>query len=156
MMTRNEQDAYWSTQLSKLKRAGLLRQSTPRNQGYRQKLHNWKGGAITLNAGVDDSESWVHVDITMTGNFKQSWFMRLRQRAEALGSAVEQDLAASGDTGNTEWIWEPREQEGESWIILRRHGLDLSEKQSREEGQLWTTRAVAAFLRSFGPFLDTM
>jgi hypothetical protein len=155
-MNEVEQDSYWNTQLSKLKKANLLRRLVPRHQGYRQKLDHWKSGDITFNVGCDDHNQWVHVDITMKGQFRLSWFTRLARRQAELTRLVEADLNMDGDASHLKWIWAPRDEEGESWIILRRHGLNLSDKSSREDGQLWVTGAIRAFGRHLVPLLDTL
>lgn len=155
-MNKTEQDSYWSSQISKLKGAGVLRQPVPPHQGYRQKLDSWKSSNITLNAGCDDDDKWVHVDVTMKGKFRLSWFTRLANQKDKLQKAVQADLAIDIDNPDVEWIWEPRDKDGESWIILRRHGLDLSDRKSRQVGQEWVTRAVKAFATHFGPFLETL
>jgi len=156
VLNKAEQDAFWNAQVSKLKRASLLRQQIPAHQGYRQKLHSWKGGAITLNAGCDDANEWVHVDITMTGEFRLSWFSRLAKREDELKRKVEADLAADANNAELEWIWDDRVNEGESWIILRRHRLDLTDRRSCQEGQDWVTQSLRAFLDHLGPLLETM
>lgn len=155
-MNKTEQDSYWHTQVSRLKRAGLLRQQVPPHQGYRQKLHSWKSSAVTLNAGCDDAGEWVHVDITIKGEFRSSWFRRLEKQNDKLTRAVEADLVTEVEKPHLEWIWDPRDKNGESWIILRWHELDLSDKRSCQVGQEWVTQAVKAFSKHFGPLLDTL
>lgn len=142
--------------MSRVKRARLLRQPVPPHQGYRQKVHSWKSGDVTLNAGCDDADEWVHVDITMKGKFRLSWFARLAKRQDELQRLVEEDLAADGNNLHLEWIWDARDEQGESWIILRRHRLDLSDKRSCQDGQTWVTQAVAAFLKHLAPLLETL
>ena len=156
-MNKTEQDAFWNSQVSKLKKAGLLKKSVPPHQGYRQKLHSWKSSDITLNAGCDDRGEWVHVDITMTGNFRLSWFARLKTRQKDLEMAVENDLGKTLNGYELEWIWDPRDDGArESWIILRCHGLDLSDRKSCQIGQEWIKQTVGSFFKHFGPLLDTL
>lgn len=91
----------------------------------------------------------------MTGEFRLSWFGWLERPQRELGMAVEAELV-SGEVSDLEWIWDPRDREGESWIILRRHGLDLTDKTSREIGQEWVTRAVGAFWKHLAPLVETL
>lgn len=155
-MTKAEQDAFWTAQVSKLRRAGLLQQTLPPHQGYRQKLRHWRSGDITLNAGFDDRLEWVHVDITFTGEFRRSRYLRFQKQQTQLVEAVERDLDIVPNEGRIEWVWEERIDKGESWIILRHHKFNLSDKSSRDDAQDWVTSAVRAFLNHFGYLLDTM
>lgn len=155
-MEKVEIDGYWDAQISHIKRLGFLRQPLSRHQGYRQKLHAWKGGSVTLNAGFDDVSEWVHVDITMTGKFRASWYKRFEKQQSKLRSEVEKELEERGHLSNVEWIWDRREEKGESWIIIRRHGLDLTNKQSRDIGQRWVAIAAKAFWTHLGPLVETL
>lgn len=155
-MDQAERDAYWESQVRELKRAGALTQSLPPHQGYRQKLDHWKAGDVTFNAGCDDDKRWVHVDITMRGEFRHSWFSRLERRREDLEREISRELGVGPDDLGYEWLWEPREGHGESWIILRRGNVSLSDPASRREAQEWVARAAVAFRRNFSPLLDTL
>lgn len=77
-------------------------------------LHSWKSSAATLNIGFDDRVEWVHVDITLKGKFRYSWFSRLENLQDPLRKAVEADIAVDDEDMSLEWVWGSPDKQGES------------------------------------------
>jgi hypothetical protein len=139
---------YWDALLRYMKSRGMLVTYRESTKESRQVIDTWK--ANTLDVGLNPTENWIHVDITLRDPHREYNYISLEKLRDRYEGEISKAIADLDNTGS-EWIWkkEPGPKLKESHIILRRP-VNLNDRTDWKKQFEWLGRAVVAFRESFG------